>query len=268
MSNYKTSIYFHAFNLTAYPFSYKEAVDNFTKFADEVVCATFVCKDNSHLLLKELEKQYSNFKVIVSDVTTDDVRFDGKLKTIALQNTTNPVKIIADCDEYFPLSNKEKWEPFIALLMETPDIDGLFIPSLDCWGQKTHIRIKENIGFKFRIHKDTVKERGVIKNAENGDGTWKTDMSDSTEPLNSQGELANFAHVVPPMLYTPLHCPQLINYPYVLHYGYVDAKARAKLNKDFWAKQWALRAGKEVCISVDEKELDNQPTIEHTLPLI
>ena len=271
MGHYKTSIYCHMFNVASPQcnFDYRAAVQNFAQFADEVVCATFPCEDKSEELLLALQDEFKNFRVIITDISPKNhVRWDGLLKTAALQATTNPVKIIMDGDERIPLSNKPMWDLMATLFMETgQNIDGVFIPSLDCWGDPKKIRVAVNIGQKFRMHKDTIKSRGVVPWAENGDGTWDATKSDNTEPLREDGSLGLFGQVVPSHLLNPVFSPGLSRFPYVLHYGYVSLEARIKLNKIFWKDTWASYSGHEENVATELAELEKEPTIEHGLPL-
>lgn len=248
-------------------YNYKSAIQNFCEFADEVVCATIPCKDGTREALAEMESQYENFKVVETDISLSDNRFDGKLKTAALQATTNPIKIIADGDERFLLPQKEIWEKNFELLMELrkDGVDGLLIPVVDLWGDKDHIRVDKPIGQKFRIHLDTVKSRGVIPQAELGGGLFDTSMSDSTEPINEMGHLARFVSVVEGNVMHPLFARGLIGQPYVIHLGYLDLKHRAEKISQFWKPHWEARSGKEEDVEMEVEILKQYPTIKHGL---
>ena len=263
----KSSIYFYLFNIETFKFNLDETLRNFCAFADEVVCATIPDSDGSYEKLKAKESEFPNFKVILSDIKLTDNRFDGKLKTVALKATTNPIKIIADADERFLLSQKALWQQYYEALLQNNRIDGFLVPVIDLWGSKSKIRLINEIGQKFRLHKSTVVARGVIPQAERADGKFDTSKSDSTEPLDLNGELANFASVASYSNLIPMFSQSLIDKPYVVHLGYLDFNNRIKLNKEFWAEKWSDRSGEKENVVTELLELENQQTIDHNLPL-
>jgi hypothetical protein len=265
--NPKISIYFYLFNAEKYFPDFRETIDNFLAFADEVVCATVPSQDNTLAALKEIATKNPNFKLIESDLSLKDNRFDGKLKTLALQATTHPIKIIADADERFPLSKKSTWQSYANLLMQQR-FDGFLIPVLDIYGEVSKIRKNHRVGQKFRMHKDTIVSRGVIPQAEIGNGLFRTDMSDSTEPLNSYGQLGSFASIVDDFELLPENTFTLNKYPYVVHYGYLDLNKRVKINGEFWDEKWTDRSGKKENVVTDIEVLKREPLMFHGLPLI
>jgi hypothetical protein len=267
MNDIKSSIFCHAFNLTTYPFSVETALRNFCAFADEVVVATLPCADNSPELLKALEAQLPNLRVVVTDIKLTDNRFDGKLKTAALRATTHPIKIIADADERFVLSQKPLWQSWFKTLLKEEGLDGLMVPVIDLWGATAQIRGDRDIGQKFRVHKATVVERGVIAQAERGSGYYDTSMSDSTEPLLAGGSLAHFASIVPKMYLMPLFSRMLADVPYVVHHGYLSLESRAKINREFWKEAWEQRSGHPENVETEVGELRRVPTVDHGLPI-
>ncbi len=264
----KSSIYFHLFNIGKFKVNLDEVLSNFCAFADEVVCATAKDEYDSFAKLQEAGVKYQNFKVVLSDVDISSNRFDGDLKTFALKNTTNPIKIIADADEKFVLSQKELWQSLYAKLLENQNIDGFLIPVLDVWGDKNKIRLDKQIGQKFRIHKDTVKSRGVVPFAITNGDKFDVSKSDGTEPLTISGHLAKFVNIVDAFSLNPLFCHGLNGKPYVIHEGYLDFDARVNLNKIFWQSKWADYSGKEENVVIDKNLLELNQTIVHNLPYV
>lgn len=273
----KLSCYFYIFNASNRQFDLDGAVTNFTSFFDEVVCATIPSEDDTHerLLAWQEKLGAARFKVVMTDIRLSNNRFDGDLKTAALQACSKHTRqdprlyVIADADERFPLSNKPKWIEAGEKLFQMPFVDGLLIPVLDLHGDETKIPAGRNIGVKFRMHRETIVRRGVIPEAEYGDGFYNTALSDSTEPLTQFGDLGRFHHIiVSPQALNPYHAKSLIYSPYVLHYGYLDVSRRIKLNNEFWREHWENRSGHAETLVSHESELTNLMTIEHNLPLV
>lgn len=263
----KFSIYFYLFNTELREFDAESTVQNFCQFADEVICATVKSEDNTRSILSELEKKYSNFKVIDSDITIGgNNRFDGQLKTLAMKNCKNDIRIIADADERFLLSQKELWESYADQLSKIDYLDGFFIPVIDLYGSKDKIRSNVQIGQKFRMHKNTVAERGVPKIADYGK-TFDTSRSDSTDPIDRSGNLSKFGNIVNPMYLNPIFSSYLKSTPYVIHEGFLQLDRRAKIGKEFWKSAWEARSGHEENVVTDVKNLISEPTIFHNLPL-
>lgn len=266
MPDIKATIYCYGFNLARFSIPYRAALTNFCAFADEVICATIPDEDDSPRLLRELAAELPNLRVIESDVKLNDNRFDGKLKTAALAAATHPIRIIADLDERFPLSQRAIWQTLYARLLNRGDIDGFLIPVLDLYGSPTRIRADTQIGQKFRVHKASVVSRGVLPEADHG-ARFDTSKSDSTEPLARNGRLANFASITSATSLYPILARSLVNTPYVIHEGYLDLEARARINAEFWKKAWEERSGRPENVKTDVNALREIPTIEHGLPL-
>lgn len=272
----KLSCYFYLFNARVREFDLDSTIVNFTSFFDEVVCATIPSEDDTYERLLEWQKDLGTeyFKVVMTDIKLSNNRFDGDLKTAALKACSPSTKddprcyVIADADERFVLSNLPKWHQACARLMKSPQ-DGLLIPVLDLYKDDQHIRSDQSIGVKFRLHKDTVVRRGVIPEAEmHFEGRFRTDMSDSTEPLTADGKLAAFAPIVQnPMHLWPLATDVLREYPYVLHYGHLDAERRAKLNREFWHEHWKNRSGWEPNMEMDADKIRSFPLVKHQVAL-
>lgn len=267
----KLSIYAYLFNARLRDFNVEETVENFAAFADEVVFATIPSEDDTYERLKVLESQYlGKFRVIMTDISLSNNRFDGDLKTAALQACTKSIAedphlyIIADADERFNPNTKPTWLSYGEVLWKSK-LDGLLLPVLDLYGDENSIRANEPVGLKFRMHKDTVVKRGVIPQAELGNGLFSTEKSDSTEPLLANGQLARFAPVEVSL--NPQDSYHLSWAPHVFHLGHLSPERRVKLNKEFWFQHWKNRSGEDPKMVMDEAELTKVPTIPHNLRL-
>ncbi len=269
----KLSIYFYLFNAELRQFELDNCINNFCSIADEVVCATIPSEDNTLERLKAHEKEKGKdlFKVIESNISLSDNRFDGKLKTLALQNCkkhdNSRLYCIMDADEYIPLSNKPKWEIWSEVLLKSP-LDGLLIPVIDLFKNIDSIRAERDIGQKFRLHKNTVTSRGVVSWAERPNGFIDHTQSDTTEPLNFMGELCNFQSCVGNGDLMPMVSFNLVKTPYCIHTGSLSLERRAKINKDFWKTKWQDRTLTPINdIVTDARELASIKTVAHHLPL-
>lgn len=255
----KLSAYTYLFNARKFDFDLDGMVKNFTDFFDETVVATIPSEDDTYeRLLNWNQKLGDKFRVLMTDISLSSNRFDGDLKTAALQECTKSTPqdprcyVIMDGDETIPLSYAYSWRMAATALYKQNAIDGALIPVVDLYKDKYHA--KESLGYKFRLHKDTVVRRGVLPSAELENGLFDTSKSDSTEPLLANGQLANFA---------PLARSQL----YVLHWGHLNAERRAKLNREFWREHWKNRSGQEPNMALTAEEVNNVAVIEHGLPL-
>jgi hypothetical protein len=258
----KLSAYSYLFNSRLRQFDLDGMVTNFTSFFDETVVATIPSEDDTYERLLEWQNKLGagRFRVIMSDIDiTKNNRWDGDLKTVALQacsrSTTQDPRcyVIMDGDEKVNLSYRPLWDVAGIAIHAQPDVDGLLIPVIDLIKDEHHARPK--MGYKFRMHKDTVVRRGVIPQAELGNGLFSTESSDSTEPLLANGQLARFV-------------PLKNNVPVmVFHYGHLDAERRAKLNREFWKGHWQARDGKEPNMVLDASELSAEEAVEHGLEL-
>lgn len=265
----KLSIYCYLFNARVRSFDLDGAVANFLSFADEVVIATLAKQEDDTLeRLRAYEASSAGrLKVMVSEMDISrNNRFDGDLKTAALQACTHPIRVIADCDERFIPSQRPVWDQLGQQLLTHPILDGWLLPVVDLYGSPDHIRSGVQLGVKMRMHKDTVKRRGVPPFAERGGGLFDTSRSDSTEPLLAAGGLATFTHAFPTHLLHPSICHMLPGY--VLHYGFVDLQRRAQLGKAFWKEHWEKRSGREENVATTVGQLMNDvELVKHKLKL-
>lgn len=258
----KLSSYSYLFNARLRGFDLDGMVTNFTSFFDETVIATIPSEDDTYERLLEWQNKLGvdRFRVVMSDINiSKSNRWDGDLKTVALQACSKSTAqeprcyCIMDGDEKVNLSYRPLWNAAGIALHAQPDVDGLLIPVIDLIKDERHAR--PNMGYKFRMHKDTVVRRGVIPEAELGNGLFSTERSDSTEPILANGQLARFVSLksgVPIM---------------VFHYGHLDAERRAKLNREFWREHWKNRSGEEPKMALEASDVENEVAVEHGLEL-
>lgn len=264
----KLSIYTYLFNARIREFDIARSIGSFLAFADEVVVATVPSQDDTYERLLEMQSGNPRLRVLMTNIKVEgNNRFDGDLKTAAMLACTHPIRIIADCDERFVASQRPIWNTLADQLLARADLDGYTLPVVDLYGDARHIRATVNIGLKFRMHKDTVTRRGVPSFAERQRGFLDTSASDTTEPLDKEGNLARFAVVYPNHYLAPSLCYMLNGNAYVIHEGFLDLKRRAKLGREFWKQHWEARSGHEERVAVTEGELSDVLLVTHGLPI-
>lgn len=258
MNKVEFSIYCSAFNITNGLFDWKNSLDKFSNWAEEVVVGTTAMSDDDSInILREYAKTKSNVIIAATDFSLNNPEFDGKIKNAALQQTTKEAKILLDLDEFIPLSQKPIWiEYFYGL--DRFKLDGWLIPSINLCGDINHYK---DIGQKFYLHKSGLN-RGVWKEAKNSDNSIDISMSDTTELITNSGDLAKCA-----MLEKDINILKAGFHPYVFHKWAVDIDNRIKQNQ-FWLPVWENRAKREVMdIILHKEEIDKIEVFEHKLPL-
>ena len=265
----KISCYVSAFNLIKNGFDTLTSMNRLTDFFDEVVVAVNTSEDHTLRWMQNYAETKDDgiVKIISTNYLYTDVAFDGKVKDAALQATTFPIKVQCDLDEYVPQSQYLLWRKYAYALITRPDIQCFMIPSVDLWGSEQTIRADNNIGLKFRMHKEGL-HRGVWREAwRDGHKHIDTSKSDSCELLNSEDNLAVSSPVVPYQYLTPSTHRMLGGFPYTIHTGYLSFDQRVRVNKAIWADHWPLRSGHPERVATTKEELDTVPVIRHNLSL-
>lgn len=268
--NPQFSVYGFVFGARRAGFDLDAAICNFRDFAEEVVIATLAVQEDDTLERLRWHESVSSgsLKVVVVDTDINkNNRFDGDLKTAALQVCSHPIRIIMDADERFVSSQRPMWEEAARRLITNVNVDGWLLPTLDLFGSRDHIRADQPIGLKFRMHKNSVVRRGVPHWAERGGGYFDTSKSDSTEALRANGELASFSPLVPAQFLHPTTASMLSMFPYVVHEGFLDLQRRANLGRDFWKKHWEARSGGHENVVTKVEDFCEIPVIKHNLKL-
>ncbi len=259
------SIYFSAFNLIKNKFPFGTNVGKACDFADEVVIAVNKSEDDTLLFLTAMAIEYPKIKIVETNFSYDDIRFDGAIKNAALQATTQPVKIQMDLDEYIPLSQKKRWEYWGNKLLDAPHVQCFMIPSIDLYGAKDSIKAGADIGLKFRMHKAGL-HRGIMKDAWVGSHIL-TNRSDTTELIDDHGQIPHCMRIAPAEFHNSILAFGLQDYPYTIHEGYLSFEHRVNINKAVWAKAWRDRSGHDEDTPTEIRQLAHVPTTKHGLPL-
>lgn len=227
------SIYTSAFNLIKNKFDYKNTLQKFADFADEVVIAINSSSDDTLIEIQKLSYKLDNLKVVSCDFSYEDPWMDGKIKNCALQNTTQLLKIGLDMDEYIPLYQKSLWLDLADnLLCDTYMC--YMIASLNLYKDFNHYY---SIGHKWYLHKSGLF-RGPVNFARKSNGTVDTTKSDTCELIDKNGNLVKSR-----MFDNSIEALRQGKTPYVIHTGYVDLEARLIRNKNFWSQHWLTESG-------------------------
>lgn len=254
------SIYCSAFNLIKNSFNWRESLDNFVDFGDEVVVCVNKSEDNTLDVLNQYKTQSSadNLNIIESDFSYDDLAFDGKIKNEALKNTQYPGKVLLDLDEFIPLSQFDLWRECVSVLYSSNQVDALLIPSINlCGGYDTY----KDVGYKFYLHKNHIS-RGIVKNAKLPNGKINTSISDTTEPISSDGSLARSI-----AFSNDINAIKSGDIPYVFHKWCINYEDRVRQNAT-WKPVWENRSGKqENDVITDIERLKSILVSKHDLPL-
>lgn len=253
----KASVYTSLFNYSPEKFDLSGAFKNWSKYADEVVIATFEEQRDEiiyHALCNSPREDFK-FKVVsCPDTSLDDPLFDGKLKNSALQACSNELVIQQDLDERIS-GNIEYWEQISQMLLDYNFPVTCSIPVIDLYRDYSHYK---SVGSKFYFHKKTGIRRGVVNYAKKGDHI-NVNLSDTCEPLIEGGHLAPY--------FADHRFRENLNikFPAIVHLGYLDLKKRVENNK-FWRGVWSSRAGEniEVATTLEKLEEENK-AIPHGL---
>lgn len=251
------SIYTSLYNVENGLYNWQVALSNFKDFADEVVVATTTdCKDNTVEILKDYCHK-NRIKIVTTDIPFSDYAFDGKLKDAALQETTQPGKILLDSDETIPKSQKPIWTELTKQLCQS-EYEAIMIASIDLCKSINHYK---SINYKFYLHKEGIK-RGIVNYARLPNGKIDHTKSDTTDPIHEDGTLAAIIR-----LPNDIESLRKGNLPYVFHDWGIDLSKRIEKNK-WWLPTWGNRAGKEVKdIVLNEEDFGDIKVFEHNLPL-
>lgn len=228
----KVSIYSSAFNVVKNKYPYLSTIFRFCSFADEVVVSVNTSEDQTFYVLKDLQKDFDNLKIIESNFSYEDPFLDGKIKNNALQNCTGDVLIGLDMDEYIPNWQKPLWDKFAEYLLEDSEVDCFMFPSLNLY--------KDIEGFcsitnKWYLHKKGLF-RGPVNFGKTEDGFLDISKSDGCELIDKDGNLAKSKSVASEDLKSN-------NVPFVVHTGYLNLQDKVLRAKNFWNNHWNLSSG-------------------------
>ena len=264
----KISVYSSLFNVENGLFDIDEALKNWSKYADEIVIATFPDQEEKVKNLNEIKyfgflnerkSLYKNcsVKVVSEETSLDDPLFDGKLKNAALQACSNEIVIQQDFDERIG-GDKHYWKDLAENILEIRIPLGCYIPVIDLYKDLDSYK---SVNMKWYIHTKAGTKRGPVNFAIRNDGTIDVTKSDTCELINHNGDLISstadlsFKTKSEGKAFSP-------QFPHIVHLGYLNLENRVENNK-FWSEIWSARNGKKVEVATDvaslEKEAEAKP---------
>lgn len=250
------SIYTTLYRLDNGFIDWREALKNFSNFADEVCVSTLNGVDAD--ILENYAKDNPKIKIVNCSYNLKSIDFDGKLKNAALSLCTQPYCILLDGDERISPNSKNVWR-YWAKELEKTKYDAFLIPVIDLFNSEKEYK---SIGLKWYLHRNDERlRRGIVNFAKRGD---KIDInaSDTCELIHDDGDLCHSISIASPTIRGIKEIG--IN---IWHLGWLDKEKRLKSN-DFWQPVWDNRAGKEVTNIIHTKEkLDKIEYFEHGLKL-
>jgi len=254
----KISIYSSAWSAKKMGFDLKGALDNWSKYADEIIIAVNKCNE-TFLEIAELENP--KVSIVMTDIDFEKDPFAyGKVIDSALQFTSGDLLIQQDLDERFRVD--PEMLPKIYKRLKDNFFGSCFVPTIDLYGDtESYV----NIGKKWYIHLPGF-HRGPVKFGIKSDNHPDYNKTSTDELIDKDGNL------VPTLNLFDGNINDLQKYvergmPIVYHLGYlnlIDRAERAKWWKDFWVR--ATNGDSNTHIT-DVKELLKRETKKHGLPL-
>lgn len=186
-------------------------------------------EDETETAIKDFLAPYKNWKVIPANFSKLDPFFDGRLKNLALQNTTQEFKVQIDMDEEIGLWQRPLWENKLFQL-KFSGAKVMAVPSVDLYKSLNHykaINFKTyiNIGQAYRGPSAHALKPGYFINTQISDGTELIDEKFNALPAIASGPC-------------DLAALESGNEIFVTHYGYISVAERVKRTEKFWGAHW------------------------------
>jgi len=256
----KISIYTTAWNILKYGFDYKDALANWSLYADEISISVGPSDDGTLDALKEEEK---NFPILITQppLIHSDPFYYGKMENNALQQCTGDLLIQQNLDERW-CGDKE-----ILHILGQHLLDGsfqaFFVPTIDLYGDPNNF---VNIGRKWYIHKRGLY-RGAVRFGLKSDGRPDYNKTSTDELIDKNGALVPTVSLLDNLTIDSLRAYAEQGMPYTMHLGYLNLKDRAS-RATWWKKFWEEATGGDPNKHVtSEEELLKRATKAHGLPL-
>lgn len=258
----KISIYSTAWNIIKYGFDYKDALDNWSLYADDISIAVGPSVDDTlDALLSYVKERDYNVSLVMPGFKSDDPFFYGKMENAALQNCKGDLLIQQNLDERW-CGRKEILHSLYQHL-KFGNTKALWIPTIDLYGSKEDF---VNIGQKWYVHLPGLY-RGAVNFGVKADGRPDYNKTSTDELIDKNGQLVPSASLYPDLSLETVKNLAATGMPYTLHLGYLNLKDRASRAiwwKTFWEDATGGDPNKHV---TSEEELLQRQTKKHGLEL-
>lgn len=260
----KISIYSTAFNAIEKKFDYKDALDNWAVYADQISIAIGTSVDDTYGAIEAYAKE-KNYPVSLIRTTFDfssDPYAYGYTENAALQNCDGQILIQQNLDERFRC-DKQMLQDLSEHLLRTPFIQAYFVPVINLYGSNSKYL---DIQGKWYIHKRGYY-RGPVKFGLKEDGRPDYNITSTDELIDHEGRLPQCFPLLRDPALEPLTKYVETGMPLVYHVGYVNLNDR--LERSLWWKQYweGATGGDKNKHPTSIEELANRETKEHGLPL-
>lgn len=258
-------IYSTAFNANRNNFDYKNAIENWACYAQNISIAINTSDDGTYDSIYEfaqnyMENHHRNISIIQTDFSYDDPFCYGKIENAALQNCNADLYIQQNLDERL-IVELSKLEIMYNELY-TSGCKAYFIPTIDLYKD---VNRYISINKKWYMHLGGLF-RGPVKFGIKPDGRPDYNITSTDELIDSDGNLVKTIPTYACDNLEVLSSYVKLGYPLVYHLGYLnlnDRAERAKWWKNFWEK---ATGGDPNTHITNVEELLERETKEHNLP--
>jgi len=227
------SIYTTCYNILTHGFDgWEDNLKSAAQFADELIIVVNNSEDDTDSAIRVALWGFDNYKIVPANFSKLDPLFDGRLKNLGLQSCTQPWKIQLDLDETIPLWQRPLWENAFVQLQYS-GAQAMAIPSVDIYKDKDHyksINLKTygSIGQLWRGPAGNALKPGYFINTQFSDGTELID--EKFQPARALRLYSGEKEILQNL--------ESGNFPYVLHWGYLNLEERIKRTQQFWGAHW------------------------------
>jgi hypothetical protein len=262
----KVGLYSCAWSIESKRFQWKDALDNWAIYADEISVAIpqSDTDDSAGIMLAYAKDRDYNLSIVRTpfDFTSDPFAY-GKTVNAALQNCSADLYLHNDLDERTG-GDRRRLEEMHAILKNRYDIRAFWVPNIDLYGapEKYLAPVKR----KWHVHGGGLF-RGAVPWGIKSDGRPDYNKTSTDELLDIAGNLAPAAALFKDLEIETIREYVAAGWPMVYHEGYLrlnDRLERSLWWRDFWTKATNGDPNKH---PTSIEELAAKETKEHGLPL-
>jgi hypothetical protein len=259
----KLSFYTHGWSLIDKHFDYRNALDNYARYADEIVVAINTSTDGSYEAVESYAKErgYPVKMVATYYDPMVDPFYYGKVVNAALQACTGDFMVQRDMDE--------RWcgDPLVlralAVKLAASRAKAFFIPTVDLYGDVSQYVVA---GRKWYGHLPGL-HRGAVNFGLKANGLPDYERTSTDELITANDNLVSTIPLLDDLSIEALQAYAARGMPYSLHLGFLNLHDRAE-RAAWWGDFWRRATGGDPNNHVtDVNELLKRETKPHGLPL-